>query len=49
MKTKQKTINSLSRKEKKYNKKLANKQTRRRDKEMTLNPFKLNKRNRGNR
>ena len=42
-----KVVDSLSRKEKKYNKKLANKQLRRGGKQ--LNPFKLNKRNRGNR
>ena len=43
-----KVVDSLSRKEKKYNKKLANKQLRRGGK-TKLNPFKLNKRNRGNR
>ena len=44
-----KVVDSLSRKEKKYNKKLANKQLRRGGKQTKLNPFKLNKRNRGNR
>ena len=45
-----KVVDSTSRKHKRYNKKLANKQIRKGGRRTTaLNPFKLNKRNRGNR
>ena len=43
-----KVVDSTSRKHKRYNKKLANKQIRKGGR-TKLNPFKLNKRNRGNR